>query len=318
MYETKQPLFQAEGHPMAEFTTQSWGKSLREMSETLPTDEQTETDSDVEEVIEEGDQETQIDGDTEDEGTEEVDEPTAPAFTDDTEIELGEDRKAVKLAELKAGYLRQSDYTKKTQELATQRTELESQRESLKDAQGFKTHMESNPWLWEQINHALNSFESTGVLPIEEVLQDAQYGKYLNHMMAENTKLKKELESVQGEYEGVKLTTSIQSLQNDLKSEYGDLVTPEYMETLQTRAKEEKLSTATLKEIADGHLAKQALQSNKKDTKKAEAQAIQKLAETKRTAPSAPKKVGATPAANVPTGNSGSWSDFFAGLKRPN
>ncbi|WP_426313483.1 hypothetical protein ACN9MF_17875 [Methylobacterium fujisawaense] len=48
-----------------------------------------------------------------------------PSFSDDTEVEVNGER--VKVKDLKSGYLRQSDYTRKTQELATQRQQAESQ-----------------------------------------------------------------------------------------------------------------------------------------------------------------------------------------------
>jgi metal-dependent amidase/aminoacylase/carboxypeptidase family protein len=84
------------------------------------------------------------------------------------------------------------------------------------------------------------------------------------------------------------------------------------MQQLQERAKAEKLSAATLKEIADGYLAKEKLKSNqtdvKKASKKAEAQAVQKLAETKKTAPTTPKVAAAAPSTSEDI-SSMSWLD---------
>ncbi|MGC5777579.1 hypothetical protein [Methylobacterium sp. NFXW15] len=66
--------------------------------------------------------------------TDEVEQPTedaepeateAPAISEDTEVEVNGER--IKVKDLKSGYLRQSDYTRKTQELATQRQHAESQ-----------------------------------------------------------------------------------------------------------------------------------------------------------------------------------------------
>lgn len=48
-----------------------------------------------------------------------------PSFADDTEVDLG-DGKKITFKELKSGYSRQDDYTRKTQELAEQRKALES------------------------------------------------------------------------------------------------------------------------------------------------------------------------------------------------
>ncbi len=65
---------------------------------------------------------------TEEEQPTEDAEPEAaevPSFGDDTEVEVNGER--VKVKDLKSGYLRQSDYTRKTQELATQRQQAESQ-----------------------------------------------------------------------------------------------------------------------------------------------------------------------------------------------
>ena len=103
-----------------------------------------------------------------------------PAFNDETEVELGEGRQPVKLAELKLGYLRQSDYTKKTQALADERTTFESERTALEPVKKFDDFIKSNPYLFQEINKAIQTFNSTGVLPLEEVLADAQFGQYIN------------------------------------------------------------------------------------------------------------------------------------------
>lgn len=63
--------------------------------------------------------------DDEDDADEDVDETDAPAFSDETEIEL-EDGSKVTLADLKKGNLRQADYTRKTQEVAEIRREFEA------------------------------------------------------------------------------------------------------------------------------------------------------------------------------------------------
>lgn len=291
----------------------SWGDVLRDAVATV--DEQPETESEAE-AIEEPEQETV---ETSEEVAESVDdqpetesEPEAPTFNDDTEIEMGENRKAVKLSELREGYLRQSDYTKKTQELATQRKELDAQTEKLKPVQSWLDYMDNNPWVFSQIDQALKDYHNTGVIDIQEALQDAQFGKYINHYMAENKRLQDRLNAIEGEYEGVKLSADMTRLSNELKSDYGDLVTDDYMQSLQERAKNEKLSSATLKEIADGHLAKQKLKSQP-SAKATEAKAIQKLAETRTKAPAAPKQTAQTPAAPQKA-NDGSWKSFFSNL----
>lgn len=296
----------------------SWESFLEKASESANDQPIEESDNDSSELQDTEDIETSdTEGDEDQPDTESESEESV--VEDDPEIDLGGDRKPVKLSELKEGYMRTSDYTKKTQELATQRKELDTQREGLKTAIDFQTHMESNPWLWEQVNGAIASFNDSGVLPIEEALQDSHYGKYINQLMAENNKLKKDLEGVTGERDGLNMTYTMSKLERDLKAEYGDLVTEEYMTKLTDRAKSEKLSPETLKEIADGHLAKQSLSSNKKDvttaTKKAEAKAIQKLAETKRIAPDIPRNTGARPSKEQAAAG-GSWGDFFKTISR--
>ncbi len=78
-------------------------------------------DADATEVHPETDtaEEEQPTEDAEPEATE------APAISEDTEVEVNGER--IKVKDLKSGYLRQSDYTRKTQELATQRQHAESQ-----------------------------------------------------------------------------------------------------------------------------------------------------------------------------------------------
>ncbi len=313
MYTIKHPMFDGEGG--AGGGSESWGSFLESKTDQPAGESVNESDDNDDQDLPDHDFDEQDEPEDDEEDSEESEEAedSTPA-DEDPEIDMGDGRKAMKLSELKAGFLRQSDYTKKTQELATQRKDLETAQEGLKDVQVFKTHMDENPWLWGQINAAISEFNETGVLPIDEALQDAQYGKYINHLLSENNALKQKYDSISGEYEGVKLTNSISNLRNDLKAEYGELVTDEYMSKLQDRAKNEKLSSETLREIADGYLAKELLKTNKTSvksaSKKAEAQAVQRLAETRKTAPSAPKSTGAAPSKPVTTDN-GSWGDFF-------
>lgn len=272
-------------------------------------DEQPYVDSDADIDVETDELSEQ---DTEHEESEESDTPEAD---EDPDVDIGEGRQPVKMSELKQGYMRQSDYTKKTQELATQRKEVESLQEAVKPAQEWLQHMESNPWLWQQFNNALQEWNQTGTLPLDEVLQDAHHGKYINHLMGEVNRLNKELESANGELGTVKLSSSIQSLKTDLIAEYGDLVTDEYMQQLQDRAKAENLSSATLQEIADGHLAKQKLQqtqtSTKKATKQAEAKTIQNLQEKRQSSPHNPSRTGQKPSVPTKSVEDMSWGELF-------
>lgn len=55
----------------------------------------------------------------------EPEEAEVPSLSDDTEVEVNGEK--IKVKDLKSGYLRQSDYTRKTQELAVARQQAESQ-----------------------------------------------------------------------------------------------------------------------------------------------------------------------------------------------
>lgn len=333
------PFFNADGQDGGESAPASdWGDFFQNLD--VSDDEQPDTDSDEyadedadDENLGDDQDEQDTDDDQDEQDTDEQDDDgekdeqdgedkpdDAPAFNDETEVDMGEGRQPVKLSELKQGYMRQSDYTKKTQDLAAQRKDVEALQETLKPVQEWQEHMESNPWLWQQINAALQEFSTSGVLPLEEVMQDAQYGKYVNHLMAENKRLTKERDKLAGEFEGVKLSNTMTKLQSDLRAEYGDLVTDEYMSKLQERGKSENLSADTLREIADGQLAKEQLKNNqtnvKKATKKAEAKAAQKLAETRKKAPAAPRQTSAKPNSNAEINPNEDWGDFFRRLSQ--
>lgn len=329
MFNVRNPLFNADGasdggssKPWDGFFPNSYTNNYADTPvEDVQPDVDTDTEAvDTDEVTQEQEEDETV---YDDEGSdadhvEEIEESEEPAAVEDPDIDLGEGKKPVKMSELKNGYMRQSDYTKKTQELATQRKEVEALQESLKGAQGFHNHLQSNPWLWQQINTAIEAFNQTGVLPLEEVLEDAQYGQYINHLMSENNRLQTELGSLRGEFEGVRLSSDMQKLRNDLAADYGDLVTDTYMESLQERAKSEKLSATTLKEIAEGHLAKEKLKSNQQNVKKvsreAEAKTIQKLQEQRKKAPASPTTVAATPSRNNNNPYGEGWGDFFRRL----
>lgn len=294
--------------------SEDWGDFIRsQLSEwNAAEEEHPETDSEpVEDDAQEADTE---DADTpEDEGTgeeqgyeaedsedaEDEEKENASALDDDTEIDMGEGRQPVKLSELKKGYLRQSDYTKKTQALAEERKALEQEREALKPVREWLDYITANPYLFNQIQQAIQQWNQTGVLPIEEVMQDAEYARYINHLLAENTRLQKELDSLKADYETVKFNTDMDRLINELKAEYGDLVTEDYAEELRKQAKEQNLSADVLKRIAKGDLAERKLQQNAKSKKETEAQTIQKIRE-KRLPPQPTKSKGQKPAKQEP------------------
>ena len=298
--------FFAEG----ESTPDTWESYLSESTET--NDDQPEVESEVE-VAEDNtevtEHEVEPDSDEVEESTEQEEtEEEKPLFDDDTEISLGEDKQPVKLSELKNGYLRQSDYTKKTQALSDERKVFESEKAELEPMRDWLDYVNSNPYLMQQVNNAINTWNSLGEIPpLEEVL-DTESGPYINHLLSENSKLQKELDRLSGEYQTTKFDSEMNGLVNDLKAEYGELITPEYETTLRQQAKEQGLSSDVLKRIAKGDLAEQKLQQNQQDSKKVEAKTKQKIRETK--LPPQPKKVAQQPSKPEVDLN-GSWEDFF-------
>lgn len=89
-----------------------------------------EAESEEDDAEEEGDEETD---DTE-EDTDEESEQQDATLDDDSEVDV--DGKPVKLSELRDGYLRQSDYTRKTQAIAEERKSLEGQKAEIERARG--------------------------------------------------------------------------------------------------------------------------------------------------------------------------------------
>lgn len=288
-----------------------WGSIAQSaLSEESVDEGQSVADPDTEELetaeITDTDDVVEPDGEPEQE-----EEASTSPFDDEAEVELGEGRQPVKFAELKQGYLRQSDYTKKTQALATERQTFETERASWEPAKQTDEFLRTNPWLAQQINSFIQEFKNTGSIPIEEAMQDMQYGQYINTLVADVTRLTLENQSLRGDYEGIKLTSEMTGLQNDLKAEYGELVTPEYIQSLQERGKAEKLSTATLKDIAEGYLTKQQMQQNKQDvkkvTKETQAKTIQSLQEKRSSLPPQPKQNGQRPGDNAPDTSTMDW-----------
>lgn len=315
----KQPIFNLDGDASAPSTEGSWGDLAASTisDETPANDEQPIADSDAEGL------ETELaEGQDAVEPTPDEAETPVSTFSDDTEVDLGEGRQPVKLTELKQGYLRQSDYTKKTQELATQRKDIETQLEQVKPMQEWLTYANNNPYLWQQINSAIQQWESTGHLPLDEVMEDAQYAKWINGYQSEVSKLAKENTELKSRLGDVEFTTGMDKAINDLKGEYGTLMTPEYEQTLRDRAKSQGLSTEVLKEIADGHLTKQKLQQSqqqaKKATKEAEAKTIQSLQEKRSALPPQPRATGQRPSNDVTDTSEMSWFEIakMSGSKR--
>ncbi|MCI3922436.1 hypothetical protein MO973_19575 [Paenibacillus sp. TRM 82003] len=310
MFKLRQPLFQVEDR-------QGWNDFFQ--AEEAPPEPIVDEDQPLEEsetphdeVDEQDEQET-----AEEEQPKEEAEAEQP-FNDDTEVDLGEGRQPVKLSELKSGYLRQSDYTKKTQALAEERKAFEAERAEVEPVRGLKNFLDTNPWIEQQFHRFVQEFHQTGAIDFESALQDAVYGQYINTLLAKTNQLEKELESYKGKYSELEFTGSLRDLKSDLKAEYGDLVTDEYMQSLQERAKAENLPNGVLKDIAEAHLAKQKLQEatkqSKTATKDAEAKAFQKLAEKRTSLPSQPRKTGQVPSnrKSVDPHKPMDWSDVFS------
>jgi hypothetical protein len=328
MFKRITPLFSPDdgGSIPAAPEASGWGNfissELANYDSTSADDVQPETDTDAqgdegaEEPPAEGQDEVEPNPDDAEpapEGDDKKDPNKPEPLSDDTEIELGEDRQPVKLAELKQGYLRQSDYTKKTQALADERKAFETERQHFEPVKQWLDYINGNPWLFQQINTAIREFNSTGVLPIEEVMQDAQYGRYINHLMAENNRLQSQLGTLQAEKGEIEFSTTMNGVIGDLKTEYGDLLTPEYEQQLRDQAKADGLKPEVVKKMAKGDLAEQKLQQeqakSKKAGKEAEARTIQKLQEKRNALPPQPRSSAQRPADEAPEENM-SWFDL--------
>lgn len=144
-----------------------------------PAEEDEESEADESEDVEpEGDAEPEEESEEEDEGAEEAEEPPAEdtfadrlpdgfALTDDGEIVAGIQGadEPVPISELPRGYLRQADYTRKTQELARQREQLEKRFEESRDlaeeiaaSENMQAFLKENP---EALPYLLSEPEDT-------------------------------------------------------------------------------------------------------------------------------------------------------------
>lgn len=99
-----------------------------------------ETDADVDAEQPSDEDSSETDGDEAGEEDADETEPKASAVTDETEVDFGNGEK-VTVRELKDGYLRHADYTRKTQETAAERTQYETARtETIKNLYTFREH----------------------------------------------------------------------------------------------------------------------------------------------------------------------------------
>lgn len=312
MFKVRQPFYNVDGAQ-----TSGWGGFFAPPPESEPADdEQPEMDSEAEadETEETETVEATADETADEEGVTDTQEP---AFNDETEVDLGEGRQAVKLAELKQGYLRQSDYTKKTQALADERKTFEAERAEWEPVKGLNDFLTANPWLAQQINQFVSDFSQTGTISLEEALADATYGQYINSLMAQNTQLQKQLDSVNAKFGELEFTGTMRDLKSGLKAEYGELATDEYLNTIEQRAKDEKLPLNVLKEIAEAHLSKKQLEKAQKEaktaSKKAEADTIRTLQEQRKSTPPGPRSQGQRPSQETPDTNK-DWGSFLRSI----
>lgn len=321
MYQVKQPFYRADESDIGGDWGEVFSRAAMDSGDDVQPEEDTEPEAEEEqEDASEDVVEPDTDEESEEEQPEEEPESDTPTITDDTEIDLGEGKQAVKLSELKAGYLRQSDYTKKTQALADERKAFESEKTEYEPLKGMNDFLNSNPWLAQQINTFIQEFSQTGSISLEDALQDATYGQHLNYLMAENKRLSKENESLTGKVGDMEFTGTFRDLTTELKAEYGDLVTDEYITSLQQRAKDEKLSTTSLRDIAEAQLAKKQLeqlrQESKQKVKQTQAKTVQELQEQRKRTPAAPKSQGQRPSKDD-TPTDGSWFEALrAAAKR--
>lgn len=106
--------------------------------------EETEVEDEVvESEIEEDDDAQEVDDDEADDEPDELEdeeeeESASAALDDDSEfvLNIGGEEVSVKGSELKSGYMRQRDYTQKTQEIASQRKEIEAERSTMVEQAG--------------------------------------------------------------------------------------------------------------------------------------------------------------------------------------
>lgn len=310
MFEVKQPFYNVD--------VDGGGWDFSPAAETAD-DVQPEMDTDAEALEEEviaGEHEVEPGTDDGDEETEEQDDQEGqPAFNDDTEVDLGNGTQPVKLGELKQGFMRQSDYTKKTQALSDERKSFESERAEWEPAKGLNDFLSSNPWLATKINQFVQEFTQTGQISLEDALEDGQYGQYINSLMAERNTLSKKVQELEGKTGELEFTGNMRDLKATLREEYSDLFSEDYFTTLQERGKTEKLPTSVLKEVADAHFTKLKLQQvdkqSKKATREAQAKTVQSLHEKRTSLPANPKKTGQVPKAATKSIEDMSWDEMF-------
>lgn len=118
----------------------------------VSSDEEAEVDSEEDEEVEDAEEPEEVEEDDESEESEEADEDDDEASIDpeDEVVYTTPEGEEITLRELKRGFLREADYTRKTQEVAAQRKQLEAA------VQQVQQH---NSTVAEHLNMALNIVE---------------------------------------------------------------------------------------------------------------------------------------------------------------
>jgi hypothetical protein len=307
MFKVRQPFFKPDGDEGG------WLETLSQSNDTPADDEQPLVDSDVESLEDVDKIEEHEDPDPDDVDDADKDDSDDQPLNDDTDVDLGEGRQPVKLSELKQGYLRQSDYTKKTQVLADERQTFETERTQMAPIKQMSDFLGANPYLREQIQTFIQEFTTTGTIPLQEALQDAAYGQYINTLMGQNERLVKENADLKGKYGDLEFGTGMDKAIAELRSEYKGLITPEYEQQLRDQAKTEQLKPDMLKRLAKGDLAEKKLKQNSKSAKDIEAETIQNIQEKRNSLPSQPRSKGQKPHAQTKSIEDIGWGELLQG-----
>lgn len=273
---TQESVEQSEVQEQEVSTETNEQPNLDEIREQIQQVKASEYDEDDQPQQEESESETDNEEETED-----SEESEEGAKDDVLTIEIDGEEQEVSFDEVKNGYLRYSDYTKKTQSLAEERKEFDSKVEEMKPVMEEVEFWNKNPYLKEQIDQAVKEFQNTGFVPLEKVLDNSEQGQYINYLLHENTQLKDQIEQSNQKYQSVEFENNFKELTNDLKQEFGDLVDDELTQELRKQAEDEGLSIDVVKRIAKGELADKKIakmnEENEKKTKQVEAETIKNI-----------------------------------------
>ena len=169
---------------------------------------------------------------------------TKPA-EDDPEVDL-DGKTKVKMSELKKGYMQQSDYTKKTQELAAQQKEVAE----LKQLAGY---LKANPKKLERIIAILDEKEAALENKQEQVQEDLSgldpNDPYAKMLKQQSEKLEKALQEIQSMKQGQE-----QSKKEELVKSTQQVLNKTLEETVKTLTFEDEEEQAFWKQMVLSHL----------------------------------------------------------------